>query len=173
MSDITPIDKDQQQQVVDSTVQYIHRASELLQRQFKPVPIQFDLRGRTAGMYRVVGRRRCIRYNPYLFAKYFPENLVATVPHEVAHYIIHQVYGLGRVRPHGPEWKALMADLGADARVTCSFDLTGIPVRTQRRHDYQCACRTHPLSTRRHNQIVANRVSYHCRHCGQTLSPLR
>lgn len=170
MTDIDPINSDQQQHVIDASIRYIHHASELLRRQFCLIPIQFDLRGRAAGMYRVVGRQLCIRYNPYLFAKFFSENLTTTVPHEVAHYIVHQRHGLGRVRPHGSEWKCLMADFGADARVTCSFDLEGIPVRRQRRHDYRCGCRTHPLSTRRHNQIRANRVSYHCRHCGQALN---
>ena len=169
MNYIDPIDSEQRQHVIDVSIRYIHRASELLQRQFDHLPIQFDLRGRNAGMYRVVGRQRCIRYNPHLFAKYFSENLATTVPHEVAHYVVHQVHGLGRVRPHGPEWKALMADLGADARVTCSFDLEGIPVRTRRLHEYHCGCRTHPLSTRRHNQIRVKRASYHCRYCGETL----
>ena len=35
-----------------------------------------------------------------------------TVIHEVAHYIVDCLYGFQRVKPHGPEWKSIMVDLG-------------------------------------------------------------
>jgi SprT protein len=166
---IEPIHAGQRQQVIALTTDYIHRAGEIFARSFAPIAVTFDLKGRAAGMYRVDRRQRCIRYNPYLFAKYFDDNLAVTVPHEVAHYITDCVYGMRRIRPHGAEWQALMHAFGADAKRTCNYDLEGVPVRRQRRHAYQCGCRTHQLTTRRHNQILRGRVRYYCKACGGEL----
>jgi len=131
--------------------------------------VLFDLKGRSAGMYRVAGHRRVIRYNPYLFAKYPQDNLAVTVPHEVAHYVTDVLFGLRRVRPHGAEWQAVMRAFEADASRTADYDLTGIPVRTQRRFGYRCACFVHQLSTRRHNQVRRGAARYYCRACGEEL----
>ena len=162
---IQPIDHLQQQQVIAATEACIQRGGELLQRTFQPIPVAFDLTGRAAGMYRVQGRQRLIRYNPYLFAKYFDANLADTVPHEVAHYLVHMLYGLRKVRAHGPEWRELMALFGASPKATCNFDLTGVPVRTQRRFAYRCECSRHAITTRRHNQIARGAVRYFCKAC--------
>jgi SprT protein len=165
MANIQPIQPLQQQQVIAATEAYIQQAGELLQRRFEVIPVLFDLKGRAAGMYRVSGRRRVIRYNPYLFAKYFPENLAQTVPHEVAHYIVHMEYGLHAVRAHGREWRAIMALFGAEARATCDYDLEGVPVRRYRRYAYRCACSQHQLTSRRHNKIRDGLAQYYCKRC--------
>lgn len=165
MDRIEPINSVQQRQVIEATEACIQRAGELLQRSFKMIPVAFDLRGRAAGMYRVHGRQRVIRYNPHLFAKYFDENLTGTVPHEVAHYIVDMLYGLRKVRAHGPEWRELAAMFGASTKATCTFDLAGVPVRTQRRFAYRCDCKTHALTTRRHNQIGRGHTRYFCKTC--------
>ena len=162
---IEPIDKPQQALVRAETLRYVRLAADLYGRDFPPVPVDFDLMGSSAGMFRVRRNDARIRYNPWLFAKYFEDNFSGTVPHEVAHYIVHCLYGLHRVRPHGREWLAVMADFGADPRVTGDFDLTGIPTRRQRRFRYQCLCREHQLSTRRHNTIQRGQARYQCRLC--------
>jgi SprT protein len=166
---IEPIDKPQQGLVEAETLRYISLASDLYRRDFPPVPVAFDLKGSSAGMFRVGRRDVHIRYNPWLFAKYFEENLEGTVPHEVAHYIVHCLHGLHRVQPHGREWRAVMADFDADPSVTGDFDLTGIPARRQRRFRYRCACREHAVSTRRHNTVQQGRGRYECRLCRQEL----
>jgi len=166
---IEPIDNSQQQQVIDQSLRYIKLAGDILQERFKPVPIHFDLRGSSAGMFKVSGRDCQIRYNPWLFAKYFDDNLQGTVPHEVAHYIVHCQYGLHRVRPHGAEWRAVMHAFNADPSVTGDYDLTGIPQRRQRRFDYHCGCQSHQLSTRRHNTISRGRGRYQCMKCSGEL----
>lgn len=165
MTLIAPITPAQQQHVIAATETCIQRAGELLQRPFNIIPVVFDLRGRAAGMYRVQGRQRLIRYNPYLFAKYFDENLTDTVPHEVAHYITDMLYGLRKVRAHGPEWRELATLFGASTKATCHFDLDGIPVRTQQRFAYRCDCTTHALTCRRHNQIRRGQTRYYCKTC--------
>jgi len=164
LADIEPINQVQREQVIDLTAEYINQAEQVFSTRFPKVAIQFDLSGRTAGMYKVVGRRRCIRYNPWIFAKYYPENLNGTVPHEVAHFAIDRVYGMGRVKPHGIEWRALMAKFGADAGVTFDLNLDGVPQRKQSRHLYQCPCQSHQVSTTRHNRVQRGQ-SYFCVRC--------
>ena len=171
------INAEQRQQVITVTHEYIERARELFDRNFDQIPISFDLKGRAAGMYKVSGQQRLIRYNPYIFALYFDQNLSVTVPHEVAHYLTDEIYGLSwrsalrsnRIRPHGEEWQKVMHEFGADASRTCSFDLEGVPVRAYRYYLYVCECRKHQLGSRRHNRLVRRQARYHCRKCGGKL----
>ena len=167
---IKPICKQQKAQVRDATLACLHRAGDLYQVEFETVPVSFDLTGRAAGMYQSGRGQRVIRYNPYLFAKYFDNNLGVTVPHEVAHYITDRLYGLRNIRPHGAEWQAVMRALGAEPRATARYDLEGIPVRRQRRFSYRCDCNTHQLSTARHNRIRRGQATYYCRGCGAALA---
>ncbi|HHO60023.1 MAG TPA: metallopeptidase (SprT family), partial [Thiotrichales bacterium] len=101
---VDPINPQQQAIVVEKTRRYIQQAGEIYGKKFQPIDVRFDLCGRNAGMYRVQGRQRWIRYNPYIFSRYFDDNLNTTVPHEVAHYITDCLYGLRKIRPHGIEW---------------------------------------------------------------------
>ena len=162
---VEPIADLQQAQVEDRTESFICQAEAIFSREFERIPVLFDLAGRTAGMFKVAGRQRCIRYNPWIFAKYFEENLSDTVPHEVAHYVVHEVYGRRRIKPHGTQWQALMHLYGANAGVTFNLDLEGIPQRSQKTHPYRCDCRTHDVSTTRHNRVKRGTARYHCRFC--------
>ncbi|MCB1733052.1 MAG: metallopeptidase (SprT family), partial [Halieaceae bacterium] len=68
---VEPIGQVQQRQVLAATEALVLRSEQLFDRPFERVPVLFDLRGRAAGMFKVVGRRRWIRYNPWIFSKYF------------------------------------------------------------------------------------------------------
>jgi SprT protein len=162
---VEPIDLAQRAQVLARTEHFIALAGDILEYSFSPVPVEFDLRGTTAGMFKTYGKKHWIRYNPWIFAKYYAENLRDTVPHEVAHYIIYHLYGNRRVKPHGPEWQALMMEFGADPGVTFNLDLSGIPQRRQRSHAYRCACQDHEVSSTRHNRVQRGKASYQCRNC--------
>lgn len=166
---VAPITELQQDQVVSATRHCIERAGKLLEQQFELPPVMFDLQGRAAGMYRVYRGRGQIRYNPYIFGKYFTDNLANTVPHEVAHYLTDELYGLRNVRPHGREWQTFMRLLDAEPSVTCRYDLTGVPQRRQRRFSYQCACSSHAVSAVRHNRVQRGLGSYLCRRCREPL----
>ena len=169
MSDVVdPIGADQRSEVRAETARFVTLAGELLGRRFPAIPVKFDLSGTTAGMFKADGDDCLIRYNPWIFAKYYQENLVDTVPHEVAHYIVHLTRGRRRVKPHGPEWQALMEAFGVDPSVTFNLDLSGIPQRRQRTHAYRCACRDHDVSTTRHRRIERGTV-YLCRYCNENL----
>jgi len=165
MSFIEPIDSHRREQVVRATAACLARAEALFGRRFPAIPVVFDLRGRSAGMYRVRGGVRCIRYNPYIFAKHFADGLSQTVPHEVAHYVTDLLYGLRQVRPHGREWREVMCRLGAEPRATGRYDLDGVPLRVQRRFAYRCGCGEHRLSTRRHGAVCRGEARYVCRSC--------
>jgi len=162
---IEPIGVEQRREVESATETFICRAEQLYKRRFERISVEFDLSGRAAGMFKVYGSKRWIRYNPWIFAKYYEENLSDTVPHEVAHYIVHEVYGRGRVRPHGEQWQDLMDCFGASGEVTFDLDLTGVPQRRQRTHSYRCACRTHDVSSTRHNRVLKGKGRYLCRYC--------
>lgn len=169
---VKPVNERQKAQVCEATADCIERAAYKFNLVPEAIPVKFDLRGHAAGMYRVRGGERLIRYNPYIFAKYFENNLAVTVPHEVAHYVTDRLHGLRNVRPHGREWKAVMDALGADACVTACYDLAGVPVRRQRRFNYRCGCQMHQLTSCRHNRFMQGRVTYHCRSCGSAIVPI-
>jgi SprT protein len=174
---MSPLSINKQQAVIHETHAYIKKAREIFNLNDKAVDISFNLKGRAAGMYRVKNakglifsrRLREIRYNPYIFSKYFEDNIATTVPHEVAHYVTDMIYGLNNIKPHGKEWKAVMHAFGADASVTANYDLAGIPVKRMSSYTYRCDCREHKLSSIRHNRINKHRCQYYCNYCKQKL----
>ena len=166
---VQPIGSAERIQVIEATESYIRRAEDMFGRRYARVPVRFDLKGHTAGMFKIIGRRSLIRYNPWIFAKYFEENLLGTVPHEVAHFIVHETYPRRGVKPHGPEWRDLMFRFGADPAVTFDLDLEGVPRRSQRTHRYHCGCQLHEVSTTRHNRVQRRRMIYQCLACDGTL----
>lgn len=171
---ILPIDDFKKQQVVAETQRYIDKANQLFQRKFAEIDVLFDLKGRSAGMYRVSCRhgrqQRHIRYNPWLFAKYPDDSFANTIPHEVAHYITDLVHGMKNIRPHGSEWKMVMRRFGASPVVRANYDLSGTPQRNTRYYSYQCQCRDVQLTAHRHNKVVRGQQRYFCRNCHQELT---
>ena len=165
MAAIKPINETLQVQVVDMTRYYIERATQLYGRVFAEIPVSFALTGRAAGMYHVQRNKRYIRYNPYIFAKYFDDNLHNTVPHEVAHYVADVLHGIKNIRPHGREWKAIMREFGVEAKIRCDYSLEDIPQRRHRLFTYQCQCREYQVTTRRHNMICRGERYYKCPAC--------
>lgn len=69
-----------------------------------------------------------------------------TVLHEYAHLVVYARHGR-KAKPHGPEWRQVMADLGIPPKVT---------------HDYPVERRT-----------VARRYSFRCNACGFILWRVR
>jgi len=169
MSIVTPINEVVQNEIIILVDDYIDRANHLFEKNFPPIEVVFDLKGRAAGMYRVARNHRVIRFNPYHFAKHHEENMNETIPHEVAHYITDLVYGLRNIRPHGVQWKDLMLKFGVEPKRTYSYSLDGIPTRIHKRHTYTCGCMKFEITTRRHNKIQQEQAQYSCRQCGGKL----
>jgi len=166
---IQPITPSEQESVITETSHYIQAASEYYERSFSEIPVLFDLTGRAAGMYRIKAGQRVIRYNPYVFAKYFDDNFNETIPHEVAHYVTDMLYGFNKSRPHGSEWKSVMQVFGVAANRTANYDLTGLPVRQYQKYLYHCGCQNFELTSRRHNKILRGAGQYLCQDCGSKL----
>jgi SprT protein len=163
------LDRQLQRRVIEETQARRRQAIEYFGREFPEIPVHFDLGGRAAGMYQVRAGERRIRYNPFIFNRYFEDNFAQTIPHEVAHYISDLLHGFRNIRPHGPEWRQVMVLFGAEPRATCNYDLQGLPVRRYRQYDYECGCRLHRLTTIRHNRVQGDGARYLCKQCGKVL----
>ena len=170
---ITPLSTERQQQVIKETQTYINQATGLFNIKHADIDITFNLKGRAAGMYRVkrkiFSHKREIRYNPFIFEKYFDDNFKTTIPHEVAHYISDLIYGLRNIKPHGKEWKEIMQTFDADASVTANYDLSGIPRQKRTLYTYHCACREHQIGVVRHNRIKKQQGKYICNSCKEAI----
>ena len=166
---VEPIGPSAQREVINVTHEYIHLGATLFEINLATIPIRFDLKGKCAGMYRSSGKGKIIRYNPYVFAKYYEDNLRNTVPHEVAHYVAHCIYGKRPIKPHGKEWQNIMHHFHCQPTVTTNYDLTGIPLRRQQTFCYSCECDQHQLSLIRHRKITQHKAQYFCKKCKSIL----
>lgn len=166
---IAPISPQQMTEVQDVTLDYIAMAQQIYKKPFSSIPIVFDLRGKCAGMYKRKGQDWHIRFNPWLFAKYYKHSIDQTIPHEVAHYITDCLHPFRRVKPHGEEWRSVMRAFGVEPKVTGDFDLAGIPTKRYQRIDYNCGCKTHRLSIIRHRRVESGQAEYRCKDCRQLL----
>ncbi len=132
------------------------------------VDVKFDLRGQSAGQARIARHGPAlIRYNPTLLVENGEDFIATTVPHEVAHVIAYLHFG-PRIRPHGPEWRSVMAFFGADSSRCHGYDTGRARLRRLSRYLYRCDCREHQLTSIRHNRILRGQ-RYHCRICGSEL----
>lgn len=164
------LNEHQLQSVIDTTHRYIDESNRRLDLKLPYIPVRFDLKGKASGMFVVRRGEKFIRYNEIIFSHYLEDSLLNTTAHEVAHYVVYELYGRRRVKPHGREWKQVMHMLGVRPEVTSRYDLSGLPLRQQQQFLYQCQCRLHQLTATRHNRVQAHRAIYHCRSC---LKPLK
>lgn len=96
------------------------------------------------------------------------EFLTEVIPHELCHIIAYQLYG--RVKPHGAQWKTLMAGIfDLEGRAGHQMDTRAVAGKT---FDYQCQCGVIELTIRRHRQVVRNQRQYRCVRCQSVLTKL-
>ena len=117
----------QERSVVAEVNRYLGMASRESEVALPNIEVRFDLIGKTIGMYCKKRGHRSIRFNPYVFAKYWRENLADTVPHEVAHYVSDVLFDPRYIKPHGREWQSIMRFFGVEPKTRCYFDLSDIP----------------------------------------------
>jgi len=164
------LSQSQKQRVIEQTDHYIELANQQLQLRLSKIQVRFDLKGRSSGMFVVQRDQTYIRYNEIIFSQFYADTLVNTVAHEVAHYVVHSIWGIRKVKPHGKEWKQVMALFGVKPEVTSDYDVSDLPLRRQTQHEYTCGCMSHQLSTTRHNKVQKKKAIYKCRKCLQPLS---
>ncbi|MDN4501235.1 SprT family zinc-dependent metalloprotease [Alteromonadaceae bacterium BrNp21-10] len=153
-----------QLQIIERVEDCYCRAETKLKHSFRRPQIGFNQRGKIAGSARLQTNE--LRFNPILLEDNFNDFINEVVPHEICHLLAYQLYG--KVRPHGPEWKGLMATL-YELRGTSKhqMDVTKVQGKT---FTYQCQCQQHSLSIRRHNKITRG-MTYQCRLCRSPLQP--
>lgn len=162
-------DADLQARVRQQVEERVQQAEAHFRKTLPQPEIRFDLTGKTAGQAERTGR--FVRFNQVLLRENTEDFLAQTVPHEVAHVVVAQVYGPD-TRPHGREWKAVMRDLfGADPSRCHEYDVTNAARRTQARYPLVCGCMTHHVTARLVAQVVTNPGSRICRKCRQALQP--
>jgi len=134
-----------------------------LNRTFPRPIINFNQRGKAAGSARL--QLNELRFNPILLQENQSHFITHTVPHEVAHLLVYQIYG--RTKPHGKEWQQIMNQIfDLAAKTTHQYDISTVKGKT---FTYACHCTEHDLTIRRHNKIVRDNVKYICRFCKQSL----
>lgn len=129
--------------------------------------VSYDLRGTTAGQ--ALGGHR-IRMNIDLMHTNWDEMLNQTLPHEVAHCLVSQIWRSRNipVRSHGQQWAYIMSILGLPATRCHTMEVE--PTRKHpRKYLYSCACRIHRLTSHRHNKIMNGKTYYTCNVCGSEL----
>lgn len=134
------------------------------------IPIDFDLRGASAGIYKAKRSpggpwQRRLRFNPDALAieggRWMLEEVV---PHEVAHLLAHLAAEAAPIpklaapfEGHGLGWQMLARWLGASGRTTHDFRLP--PGRQVKRFLYRSTCgREVTLTSQRHKLVQAGRT---------------
>lgn len=127
--------------------------------------VRFDLTGASAAG-KASRDGRYVRYHMGFLAKYKREYCEKTVPHEIAHSIVGQLWP--GAQPHGSEWKGVMRVLGAAPDRCSNFSCIGIADMgkgRQRRWVYACECKEHAVTTVRHNKMRRGAGMYKCNSC--------
>ncbi|MDW6093915.1 SprT family zinc-dependent metalloprotease [Vibrio rhizosphaerae] len=149
---------------IDARIQScIEQASHYFHHPFPQPTLSYRLRGKAAG--KAYCHRWEIRLNPVLLLENQCEFLQQVIPHEIAHLLVHHLYG--RVRPHGSEWQSVMKQVfGLPPLTTHQFDTRSVAGET---FTYHCQCQQFSLSVRRHRKVQRQQVIYRCTRCDQPL----
>lgn len=148
--------------IQDRVTECLDLAARHTGRNFDPPMVRFNQRGRIAGSAWL--EQWELRFNPVLLADNAEAFFSEIVPHEVAHLVTFALHG--KVRPHGREWQSIMTGVfGLEPRTRHRLNTEkASPV-----FPYDCGCRIHKLSLRRHNSVKRGQKRYQCLHCGQPL----
>lgn len=152
-----------QQRVLERVHDCIKQAAAQLSREFPLPKVHFNQRGRIAGSAWL--ERWELRFNPVLLSDNEAEFMAEIIPHEVAHLIAFACYG--KIKPHGREWQHIMQTVFRLVPRTRHRLNTSKVAPT---FSYQCDCRTHQITLRRHNNMQRGKQRYQCLHCNTVLS---
>lgn len=136
----------------------------LLEKYRKEVKVQFsDKLGVTAGY--ATYRTKLIELNTVLFLENTEEFFNRTIPHEVAHLVVNELYPSAK-QHHGPEFRLVMSTYSADSKTRHSYNTDSVR-KPKKLFVYTCSCTGNlfKFSTRMHNTIVKKQQIRGCRTC--------
>ena len=145
------------------TLYYLEKAAGIWGRKFDVGNIAVGLRGRAAGQACYTSLD--IKYNERLFLENSQKFVDDTVPHEVAHIIVFQLFG-PNVAGHGKEWKDVMQALGKAPNRYHSFSTVNTGIHAGKRFVASCGHRIFLLSP---SQAKSDR---YCKDCKRSLRVL-
>lgn len=150
-------------QVIRQLCHYLCLAEQHFGRLFPMPTVTYQLRGMKAGVAYL--QKNEIRLNRVLLLENTSYFIQQVVPHELAHLVVFQVFG--RVLPHGKEWKNVMKNVfHLPAEIYHNLNVERVQGKT---FLYRCACRTHHLTSQRHNKVKKQSAVYFCRECRTSL----
>lgn len=191
-----------QNAVIKEVMHYVSLAEKHFEQEFTLDSVQFNLRGRSAGQFRAKPKKESnklfagasiyetqLRFNNALLELYGAKFISDTVAHEVAHFVVYEVYSkpahrsnrVGRrgarnakqIKPHGIEWRSVMVDVfDADPSVTHDYKVE--PAYKKSQYPFICECpnRVHQLGPTRFKRITEEKAKYVCKACRQQLQPV-
>lgn len=110
----------------DITQQYVKLCNKRFILGMRPIKVEFDLKGLTAGMAYL--GYHMIKYNPYFLCRHTDDFLYEICGHEVVHHAAFYKHG-PKIKPHGREWRYMMNCLGLPDERCHSFDVSEIRAR--------------------------------------------
>lgn len=158
--------------LIETSEKFFAIAEEHFGKKLRRPKYSFDLRGQTSGI--AMSDSSEIKYNLQIFMHNQEAFLARTVPHEVAHCVSVQIYGLGALG-HGKYWRHVMLVVfgRTEEQSTRTHSYSAGVEKTRKVENdwaYKCKCRTHNLSTVRHNKAQKKGVQYSCNFCRGVLS---
>lgn len=100
------------------------------------------------------------------FNAHTEEMCAVTVPHELAHLIVHKYYPCAK-QAHGPEFRTVAQSIGACASTYHSMTRPeSKKANAVKRHEVKCPCQSHWFTTNRLNELNSGKVRYTCKTCG-------
>jgi len=139
-------------------------ANKKLNRNF-PIPsINFDLTGTKGG--EAWYKKNLIKLNNQLLQQNFDHYMNQTIPHELAHLMVHSMYG-HHAKAHGAEWKSIMTNIfNVKANRCHNMDTSNVKRKNTKKFGYSCKCgiNHHLVGKTVHNKIIRGQIRS-CRSC--------
>ncbi|MGC7590626.1 SprT family zinc-dependent metalloprotease [Bisgaard Taxon 46] len=137
----------------------LNLAEQHFHRTFSPPQVSYEVRGQKAGGAYL--QQNLIKLNRTLLLENPQDFIQQVVPHELAHLIVFQQFG--RVKPHGKEWQNMMQEVfHLEPQIYHQFDTSNVVKSV---FPYECGCKVHYLTIRRHNNIQNGQIMYFCKEC--------
>jgi len=158
---MTTITEKQKRKVLDKVEESFALAEKHFGRKFPRPTVNFDIRGRTAG---ISYGNTLLRFNPTIYDGNQDEFLRTVVPHEVAHQVCANLYG--RPVHHELPWRQVMQNVYKLSPDTTHTFLVK-PSRKIRKWVYICECENvhHHITSVKHFRIKEGRRNYICTMC--------